>query len=362
MAQDRMDLSTFVGKLLSEQDADVLHEGVQVLAQALMEAEVSTQVGAGRYERSEARTAYRNGYRTRAWDTRVGTIELRIPKVSKGSYFPSLLEPRRRAEQALACVVQEAYVHGVSTRKVDDLVQALGIDGISKSQVSRICRELDGQVEAFRSRPISGEHPYLWLDATFHKVREDGRVVSAATVVAVGVSTTGERQVLGVDCGPAEDHAFWKRLLRDLVRRWLTGFRLLVSDAREGLKAANHRGHGVLGALIAEVLDGVATTTGSSPSSATSPDPYRIGSRKPRRSSPRPLRICWPTCTSPRPTAAGCAPRTPLSGSTRRSSAARTSWGSSRTASPCCGSSGCSSPSRTTSGLSPTAATSASSR
>ena len=168
----------------------------------------------------------------------MGTIELAIPKVRAGSYFPSLLEPRRRAEQALLAVVQEAYVHGVSTRKVDDLVRALGLDGMSKSEVSRICAELDAEVAAFRSRGLEGEHPYLWLDATYHKVREDGRVQSMATVVAIGVTATGERQVLGVDVGPSEDRAFWTAFLRSLVKRGLQGVRLVISDAHEGLKRA----------------------------------------------------------------------------------------------------------------------------
>lgn len=238
MPKRRMDLDTFVGKLLAEDDVDLLREGVRVLAQALMEAEVSARIGAGLYERAEGRTAYRNGYRERTWETRVGTIELRIPKVSPGSYFPSLLEPRRRAERALASVVQEAYVKGVSTRKVDDLVRALGMEGISRSEVSRICSELDAEVEAFRARSIEGEHPYLWVDATYHKVREAGRVVSMATVVAVGVSDQGERQILGVDVGPSEDEAFWTAFLRQLVRRGLRGVKLVVSDAHSGLKAA----------------------------------------------------------------------------------------------------------------------------
>ena len=178
MAKGKMDLSTFVGKLLEEQDGDVLREGIRVLSQALMESEVAGLIGADRYERTNDRQTYRNGYRLRTWDTRVGTIELAIPKLRAGSYFPSLLEPRRRAERALLAVVQEAYVHGVSTRKVDDLVRALGLDGMSKSEVSRVCAELDGEVAAFRSRGLEGEHPYVWIDATYHKVRQDGRVQS----------------------------------------------------------------------------------------------------------------------------------------------------------------------------------------
>jgi putative transposase len=238
MPKPRMDLQTFVGKLLDEADADVLREGVRVLAQALMEAEVSTQIGAEPYERTESRGAFRNGYRSRTWETRVGTIELRVPKVVPGSYFPSLLEPRRRWERALHAVVQEAYMKGVSTRKVDDLVRALGMEGISRSEVSRMCKVLDREVEAFRSRPIEGRHPYVWLDATYHKVREDGRVVSIATVVAVGVTDQGERQVLGVDAGPSEDKAFWTAFLRSLVRRGLEGVQLVISDAHVGLKEA----------------------------------------------------------------------------------------------------------------------------
>lgn len=238
MAKARMDLSAFVGKLLEEQDGDVLREGIRVLSQALMETEVSGVIGAERHQRTDERTTYRNGYRTRTWDTRVGTIELAIPKLREGTYFPSLLQPRRRAEHALLAVIQEAYVHGVSTRKVDDLLKALGLDGISKSEVSRICGELDPHVEAFRLRPLSGEHPYLWVDATYHKVRVDGHVTSQATVVAVGVTAEGERQVLGVDVGPSEDRAFWTAFLRGLVKRGLRGVRLVISDAHEGLKQA----------------------------------------------------------------------------------------------------------------------------
>lgn len=208
MAKHRMDVTTFVGKLLEQDDVDALREGVRILAQVVMDREVSAQIGAEPYERTDDRLAYRNGYRTRTWDTRVGTIELKIPKVTRGSYFPSLLDPRRRAEKALYSVVVEAYVKGISTRKVDDLVKALGIDGISKSEVSRICKVLDEEVEAFRNRPIEFEIPYLWLDATFHKVRMNERVTSLATVVAVGVTSTGERTILGVDAGVSEDQSF----------------------------------------------------------------------------------------------------------------------------------------------------------
>lgn len=245
MAKHRMDVTTFVGKLLEQDDVDALREGVRILAQVVMDREVSAQIGAEPYERTDDRLAYRNGYRTRTWDTRVGTIELKIPKVTRGSYFPSLLDPRRRAEKALYSVVVEAYVKGISTRKVDDLVKALGIDGISKSEVSRICKVLDEEVEAFRNRPIEFEIPYLWLDATFHKVRMNERVTSLATVVAVGVTSTGERTILGVDAGVSEDQVFWTQFLRSLVKRGLKGVQLVISDAHQGLVQA-----------IAKVLQG----------------------------------------------------------------------------------------------------------
>lgn len=248
MAKASMDLSAFVGKLLEEQDGDVLREGIRVLAQALMETEVAGLIGAERHERSAERSGYRNGYRVRTWDTRVRTIELAIPKVRPGTYFPSLLQPRRRAEHALLAVIQEAYVHGVSTRKVDELMKALGLEGVSKSEVSRICSELDPLVAAFRSRALTSEHPYVWVDATYHKVRVDGRVTSQATVVAVGVATTGERQALGVDVGPSEDRAFWTAFLRSLVKRGLRGglrarfarAAALLEEAAEDILAYRH--------------------------------------------------------------------------------------------------------------------------
>jgi len=219
-------------------DVDFLREALQVLVQSLMEAEVSAQIGAERYERNENRTTYRNGCRERPWDTRVGTLKLKIPKLRQGSYFPSLLEPRRRAEKALLAVVQEAYVHGVSTRKVDELVEALGMRGISKSEVSRICKELDEVVLSFKERPLDGAYPYVWLDATFPKVREGGRVRNMALVLAIGVRDNGEREVLGFDLGLCEDGAFWTDFLRRLAARGLRGVELVISDAHEGLKQA----------------------------------------------------------------------------------------------------------------------------
>src|SRR5437588_3186351 len=189
------------------EQADFLREGVRVLAQELMELEVAEQLGAERHERTPERSGYRNGSRERPWDTRVGTIELQVPRVRDGSFFPSLLEPRRRAEKARVAVVQEAYVQGISTRRVDDLVQALGMQGISKSQVSRLCSELDAEVERFRTRKLVGPYPYVWLDGTFVKVREGGRVVSHAIVIAIGVTASGEREVRGLDGGPTESGA-----------------------------------------------------------------------------------------------------------------------------------------------------------
>ncbi len=236
--ETRMALAELLRKAAAEPGLDVLREGVRVLAEALMALEVEQHLGASRYERTPERDGSRNGSRERTWDTRVGTIALRVPRVRDGSYFPSLLEPRTRAERALVAVVQEAYVGGVSTRRVDELVKALGLEGISKSQVSRLCAELDAEVERFRTRPLSGVYPYLWVDATFVKGRVDGRVVSLAVVVAVGVTAEGVREVLGVDVGPSEDGTFWLAFLRSLVARGLTGVQLVISDAHEGLRQA----------------------------------------------------------------------------------------------------------------------------
>jgi transposase-like protein len=356
MATSSMDITAFVGKLLEQDDVDALREGIRVLAQAVMETEVSGQIGAAPYERSSERTAYRNGYRTRRWDTRVGTIELKIPKVSAGAYFPSLLEPRRRAEKALHAVVVEAYVKGVSTRKVDDLVRALGIDGISRSEVSRICKVLDEEVRTFLGRPIETECPYLWLDATFHKVREAGRVISVATVVAIGVTSTGERTVLGAQTGPSEDHQFWTSFLRQLVKRGLKGVRLVISDAHEGLRQA-----------IAKVLHGATwqrcrvhfmrnllSTVPKGAQDAVAAIVRTVFSQPDHQSAMKQLQEVASMLSPKFPQAAelledaaedilahlhfpasigaGCTRRTRWSGCTRRSSVVRASSGSSRTA------------------------------
>jgi putative transposase len=229
-------------------DVDFLREGVRTLAQALMEVEVAAQIGAEHGERTPQRVTHRNGYRPRDWDTRVGTVELEIPRLRQGSYFPSMLEPRRRAERALAAVVMQCYVEGVSTRRVDDVARAMGLEGISKSQVSRICAELDEVVDAWRSRPLdAGPYGFVWVDALSMKVREGGRVCNTAVLVATACNADGYRELLGLELGSAEDGASWTAFLRGLVARGLSGVRLVTSDAHQGLKAA-----------IAAVLDGAS--------------------------------------------------------------------------------------------------------
>ena len=238
MTEEKMALLELVEK---GADADLVRDMLAFAAERIMEAETEVAAGAAKGARTPLREAHRNGYRERDWDTRAGRIELAIPRLRKGSYFPSFLEPRRTAEKALVAVVQEAYVHGVSTRAVDDLVKALGAGGMSKSQVSRLCAEIDTRVNAFLSRPLEGRWRYLWLDATYLKVRDGGRIVSRAVIVAVAVNEDGKREVLGVATGPSEAETFWTDFLRSLADRGLRGVKLVIADDHKGLRAAARR-------------------------------------------------------------------------------------------------------------------------
>jgi len=235
MAKPSMALAELVEK--GAQD-DIVRELLGHVAGRLMDFEIEQRTGAEYGERSIDRSNSRNGYRDRLWETRAGSIDLRIPKLRHGSYLPAFLEPRRTAEKALVAVVQEAYIQGVSTRSVDELVKAMGMTGISKSQVSRLCSEIDERVNAFLDRPIEGDWPYIWIDATYVKVRQGGRIVSVAVIVAVGVNTYGSREILGLTVGPSEAEPFWTEFLRSLTRRGLRGVKLVISDAHLGLKAA----------------------------------------------------------------------------------------------------------------------------
>jgi len=242
MTDDRMAL---VDLLQKSGDGDFLRAVAEAVLQILMEADVEGLIGAGRHERSADRLNYRNGYRDRSLDTRLGSLQLRIPKLRQGSYFPPFLEPRKTAEKALVTVIQEAWIGGVSTRRVDELVQAMGLSGISKSQVSKLCKDIDERVNAFLDRPIEGEWPYLWLDATYLKVRDGGRIVSVAAIIAVAVTTEGRREIVGLGIGPSEAEPFWSAFLTGLVKRGLKGVKLVISDAHDGLRHAISR---VLGA------------------------------------------------------------------------------------------------------------------
>ena len=235
MTDDRLPLAELMAKT---GDADFLRTVAESVLQMIMEADVDGVIGAGRHERSGDRSTWRNGYRDRTLDTRLGTLNLKIPKLRTGAYFPGFLEPRKTVEKALVSVIQEAWIAGVSTRRVDELVQAMGMTGISKSSVSKLCKDIDERVNAFLKRPLGGEWPYLWLDATYLKVREGGRIVSVAAIIAVAVTTDGKREIVGLHIGPSEAEPFWSTFLRDLVRRGLRDVKLVISDAHEGLKAA----------------------------------------------------------------------------------------------------------------------------
>jgi transposase-like protein len=235
MTDDRLPLAELLAK---SGDEDFLRSVAEAVLQIIMEADVEGLVGAGRHERSAERSTWRNGYRDRTLETRLGPLSLRVPKLRTGSYFPGFLEPRKPVEKALVAVIQEAWIAGVSTRKVDDLVQAMGMSGISKSSVSKLCRDIDERVGAFLGRTLEGEWPYLWLDATYLKVREGGRIVSVAAIVAVAVNTDGRREIVGLHIGPSEAETFWSAFLKTLAKRGLKGTKLVISDAHEGLKAA----------------------------------------------------------------------------------------------------------------------------
>src|SRR5436305_354236 len=249
MTEDRMAL---VELLQKSGESDFLRGVAESVLQILMETDVEGLIGAGRHERTGDRLNYRNGYRDRSLDTRLGPLSLRIATLRQGSYFPPFLEPRKTAEKALVMVIQEAWIGGVSTRRVDELVQAMGLSGISKSQVSKLCKDIDERVNAFLDRPFEGEWPYLWLDATYLKVREGGRIVSVAAIIAVAVSTEGRREIIGLGIGPSEAEPFWSGFIRGLVRRGLKGVKLVISDAHEGLRLAITR---VLGAILLEQND-----------------------------------------------------------------------------------------------------------
>jgi len=235
MTEDRMAL---VELLQKSGEADFLRAVAEAVLQILMEADVEGLIGAGRHERTGDRLNYRNGYRDRTLDTRLGPLSLRIPKLRQGSYFPSFLKPRKTTEKALVTVIQEAWIGGVSTRRVDELVQAMGLSGISKSQVSKLCKDIDERVGAFLDRPLEGEWPYLWLDATYLKVRDGGRIVSVAAIIAVAVSNDGRREIVGLGIGPSEAEPFWSGFLKGLVKRGLKGVKLVISDAHDGLRHA----------------------------------------------------------------------------------------------------------------------------
>jgi transposase-like protein len=350
----RMTTEQVVGYLLEGEGLDFLRESLSWVVHQLMEAEVSELVGAARGERApEERLTHRNGYRARPWATRAGKIELAIPKLRRGSYFPSFLEPLRRSDQALVSVVQEAYVAGVSTRKVDQVVESLGLR-ISKSEVSRICQGLDEQVEVFRNRPLGGRYPYLWLDAKVERVRDGGRLVRKALVLAYGMHESGYREVIALDVGEAETEAFWRSFLRSLVERGLSGVQLVVSDAHAGLKKAIAQ---VLGCpwqrcsvhflrealdharreqqpMLAALLRRSSTPTRASrpaSSSATPSSGCASRCRRSRRCWRKARRTCSPSTPSRPTTGRSCARPIRSSGSTARSAGAPTSSASSPT-------------------------------
>ena len=238
MTEDRLPLAELLAKA---GDGDFLRSVAETVVHLLMETDVEGLIGAGRHERTAERATYRNGYRDRTLDTRLGSLQLRIPKLRQGSYFPPFLEPRKTSEKALVAVIQEAWIGGVSTRRVEDLVQAMGLAGISKSTVSKLCKDIDDRLNAFLERPLVGDWPYLWLDATYLKQREGGQIRTVAVIIAVAVNTEGKREIVGLHIGPSEAEIFWSTFLKSLAKRGLRGTKLVISDAHEGLKAAIRR-------------------------------------------------------------------------------------------------------------------------
>lgn len=287
MTEDRLPFAELLAKA---GDSDFLRSVAEAVLQLLMETDVEGLIGAGRHERSGERLNYRNGYRDRALDTRLGTLQLRIPKLRQGSYFPPFLEPRKLSEKALVAVIQEAWIGGVSTRRVDELVQAMGLGGISKSTVSKLCKEIDERVNAFLDRPLTGEWPYLWLDATYLKQREGGRIVAVAAIIAVAANADGKREIVGLHIGPSEAETFWSGFLKSLVRRGLRGVKLIISDAHEGLKPAAQRVSAPLGSAAGFIGCATPWPTCRKPSKAWSQ--RRCARRSSSPTAPRPRRPC----------------------------------------------------------------------
>jgi transposase-like protein len=313
MTDDRLPLAELMAKT---GDGDFLHTIAESVLQIIMEADVDGLVGASRHERSGDRTTWRNGYRDRSLDTRLGTLNLRIPKLRTGAYFPGFLEPRKTVEKALVAVIQEAWIAGVSTRRVDELVQAMGMTGISKSSVSKLCKDIDERVHAFLKRPLTGDWPYLWLDATYLKVREGGRIVSVAAIIAVAVNTEGKREIVGLHIGPSEAEPFWSSFLKDLARRGLTGVKLVIptrASRQRSLACSAPPGSGAASTSCAMPWPTCPRArTPSSPlpsarssSSPTMPPRHRSGARSPTSCVPAgqssapawtmPSTTCWPT-------------------------------------------------------------------
>ncbi|MBB4860874.1 transposase-like protein [Novosphingobium chloroacetimidivorans] len=295
MTDDRLPLAELMAKTA---DSDFLRSVAESVLQIIMEADLDGLIGAGRHERSGERSTWRNGYRNRSLDTRLGTLNLKIPKLRTGAYFPGFLEPRKTVEKALVSVIQEAWIAGVSTRRVDELVQAMGMSGISKSSVSKLCKDIDERVNAFLNRPLAGEWPYFWLDPTYLKVREGGRIVSVAAIIAVAVTTEGKREIVGLHIGPSEAEPFWTTFLKDFVWRGPNGVKLVISDAHEGLKASITR---------------VVAPPGSAAACTSCAMPLRMCQR---------ARTPWPPPRSGRSSSSPITPRPPRPGITSPTSSA----------------------------------------